>query len=67
MFATMKKRDVIRYFGGVVAAAKALGVKHQAVSQWGKVVPERIAYRAHSKSGGAIAFGHADYGLGNDA
>lgn len=57
----MLKKDVLRFFGGAVAAAKVLGVKHQAVSQWKDVVPERIAWRAQKASRGKLKVDQSAY------
>lgn len=50
----MKTADVVRHFGNRVKTAKALGVTKSAVSQWGEVVPERIAYKTQIITGGAL-------------
>ena len=54
MLCDMLKQDVVKFFGGVTRTSEALGVKHQAVSQWGRVVPERMAYRAERASKGKL-------------
>lgn len=43
----MKKSKVIAFFGGVTNTAVALECTKQAVSGWGDVVPEGVAYKAH--------------------
>jgi hypothetical protein len=43
----MKTEDVVKYFGTKVAVAKALGIKKQAISQWGELVPIGRAYQLH--------------------
>lgn len=35
----MNYSDVIKHFGGVQALADALGIKKQAIYQWGGVIP----------------------------
>lgn len=40
---TANKSDVIAYFGGVVATAKAYGITKGAVSQWPELIPENRA------------------------
>ncbi|WP_351122634.1 Cro/CI family transcriptional regulator [Shewanella sp. T24-MNA-CIBAN-0130] len=40
----MNKSEVISFFGGVTATAKALGISHASVSMWGERVP---LLRAH--------------------
>lgn len=45
----MLKKDVIAYYGNSVSAvARALGINHAAVSQWGEVVPMLRAYQVES-------------------
>ncbi|OYD24721.1 Cro/CI family transcriptional regulator [Oceanimonas baumannii] len=41
----MKKDDVLKHFGGVMATAKALGISHAAVGKWGKEIPQGRAYQ----------------------
>lgn len=41
----MKKADVIHYYGGQSAAARALGLARQTVNAWGDVIPELQARR----------------------
>ena len=50
----MKTADVITHFGGITPLAKAIGVKTQAISQWGEIVPELRAYQIEVLSGGAL-------------
>lgn len=50
----MEKKAVLKYFGGVVATAKALGIKHQAVSQWTDPIPEGSAYKVQVVSKGKL-------------
>jgi hypothetical protein len=52
----MKKDDVVQFFGNQTKAAERLGVTKSAVSQWGELVPEKIAYRAQYESGGVLKF-----------
>lgn len=35
----MRTADVVEYYGGVRAAARAIGINHSAVIRWGEVVP----------------------------
>jgi transcriptional repressor of cell division inhibition gene dicB len=62
MIEFMKKQTVIKHFGGVVATAKALGIKHQAVSQWRDPIPEGSAYKAQVVSRGKLKVDPAVYG-----
>jgi DNA-binding transcriptional regulator YdaS (Cro superfamily) len=42
----MRKTDVLEYFSNNGAAvARAIGITKSAVSQWGEVIPEAMAYR----------------------
>jgi len=58
----MEKKRVLEFFGGPVRAARKLGVRHQAVSQWGDIVPERIAWRAQKASRGKLKVDPSVYG-----
>jgi hypothetical protein len=51
----MRKADAIRYFGTLTAVAAAAGIRVQAVSQWGELVPEASAYRLALASQGRLA------------
>ncbi len=57
----MLKTDVVTFFGNQTATAKRLGVTKSAVSQWGEIVPEHIAYRAQYESGGVLKFDPSVY------
>ncbi|MGU5865580.1 Cro/CI family transcriptional regulator [Aeromonas caviae] len=50
----MNKSDVLSYFGGVAATAKALGISHVAVSKWGNTIPQGRAYQIEVLTGGAL-------------
>ena len=52
----MTAKELISFFGGVAAAARALGVKDPSVSQWKAtgVVPELRQYQAEIASGGRL-------------
>lgn len=41
----VKKSDAVKAFGSETALALALGVKRQAVNQWGKHIPPLRAYK----------------------
>lgn len=41
----MKKADVINHFGSQAAAARALGITPESVSQWGDTIPPLRAYQ----------------------
>ncbi|GKQ73934.1 hypothetical protein KAM447_04420 [Aeromonas caviae] len=50
----MNKSDVLSYFGGTAATAKALGISHVAVSKWGDTIPQGRAYQIEVVTGGAL-------------
>lgn len=50
----MLKNDVIAHFGKLENIAKALGITVAAVSQWGKVIPEKNAYRLRDITNGKL-------------
>jgi len=50
----MNKGDVLSYFGGVAATAKALGISHAAVVKWGDTIPQGRAYQIEVLTGGAL-------------
>lgn len=41
----LKKTDATNFFGGVTLTAKAIGITHSYVSQWGTYVPETQAFK----------------------
>ncbi len=51
---SVKKSDVLKYFGGVTKAANALGITRSAVSQWDDTVPESSAYKIEVLTGGKL-------------
>ena len=55
----MNKSDVLSYFGGVAATAKALGISHVAVSKWGDTIPQGRTYQIEVLTGGALKADHA--------
>ncbi|MGL6483856.1 Cro/CI family transcriptional regulator [Aeromonas caviae] len=50
----MKKHEAIKYFGGVVQLATAIGITPQSVSQWGTYVPQGRAYQIEVLTGGQL-------------
>jgi len=50
----MKKSEVIKYFGGVNATARALRILPQAVSKWPDELTDRIAFRVELVTGGML-------------
>lgn len=41
----MFKDDVIKFFGNSRKLARVLNISPSAISQWGKVIPEKNAYK----------------------
>ncbi len=50
----MKKEQVIKHFGSISATAKAIGVTFQYVFQWHDLIPQGMAYKIESVTGGAL-------------
>lgn len=50
----MFKTDVLSHFKTGVAVARAVGVTKSAVSQWGDVIPEAMAYRVQAATRGKL-------------
>lgn len=57
----MKKDAVIKHFGSRVKTALAVGVTKQAVSGWGQVIPEGMAYKIQVLTGGKLRVNPALY------
>ena len=50
----MKKSEVIKYFNGVNATARALRIRPAAVSKWPDELTDRIAFRVEIVTGGLL-------------
>jgi len=50
----MTKQDVLTYFGGTVAAARALGRTKGAVSQWPDELPGNLQFEIQGRTGGKL-------------
>lgn len=50
----MFKKDVVRYYGSMAAAGRAMGISKSAVSQWPELVPELWAYKIQVLTKGAL-------------
>lgn len=50
----MKKDIAVKHFESQVALAQALGIRPQAVSKWGDVVPKGAAYQLQVITGGLL-------------
>lgn len=57
----MKKDDVLKYFGTLERVAATLGISVSAVSQWGKIIPEKNAYRLQEITKGKLKVQHSLY------
>ena len=55
--AGMNKQQVIEYFGGVAATAKALGIAQPSVSNWGDQLPELRQLEIEHMTAGALRAG----------
>ena len=53
----MKKQEVLDYFGGVIATAKALGISQPSVSNWGEDLPELRQLELEQLTGGTLKAG----------
>lgn len=45
----IRKQALIRFFGGVTSASKALGVSHQAISKMPDPVPRSVERKVRAK------------------
>lgn len=52
----MFKEKVVKHYGSQRAISAALGISDSAVSQWGEVIPERVALKLSSITGGVLAY-----------
>ncbi|MCJ8337605.1 MAG: Cro/CI family transcriptional regulator [Pseudomonadales bacterium] len=52
----MYKQDAIDHLGSVKLLHIALGITSGAVSQWGKIIPEKQAMRLERITGGALKY-----------
>lgn len=50
----MWKSSVYRYYKSFKAIAKAVGISKSAVSQWPDLIPEGMAYKIESITGGKL-------------
>ena len=50
----MKKDYVLKHFGSMSATAKALGISFQYVFQWADLIPQGMAYKIESVTGGVL-------------
>ncbi len=57
----MRKKQVVKHFGGITKAAQALNISRQAVSKWPDIVPIKQAWKIERLTGGKVAFRINDY------
>lgn len=57
----MLKEKVVKHYGSQRAISAALGVSDSAVSQWGEVIPERIALKLSRITDGALVYDPSFY------
>ncbi|MEO2277684.1 hypothetical protein KDV90_01445 [Serratia marcescens] len=57
----MLKEKVVKHYGSQRAISAALGVSDSAVSQWGEVVPERIALKLSRITDGVLVYDPSFY------
>lgn len=50
----MKTEEAVKHFGSKANLARALGIKRQAVVQWGEYVPLGRAYQIQVLTGGKL-------------
>lgn len=50
----MTRSEAIKYFNGIQALARALGISYEAVRQWGEEVPELRQYQLECITHGAL-------------
>lgn len=58
----MKTSDAIAYFGSAARLAEKLGIRVQAVSQWGELVPKGRAYEIQALTNGGLKVAPELYG-----
>ncbi|WP_287868586.1 Cro/CI family transcriptional regulator [Aeromonas sp.] len=59
----MKKKEVIRHFGNMARAMKAIGITRSVAVKWGEVVPAQHAVSFVIASNGELRLGLEDYSL----
>ena len=57
----MRTRNAIEHFGGVAALAAALGIRRQAIYQWGDRVPPHRALQIERVTEGSLRADESDY------
>ncbi|MFM1684680.1 Cro/CI family transcriptional regulator [Aeromonas salmonicida] len=59
----MKKHEVIKYFGNMARAMKAIGISRSLAVKWGDVIPAQHAVSFVIVSNGELRLGLEDYTL----
>lgn len=57
---TLRKDEVVEYFGSQRAVAEALGVSEQAISKWTEFVPRGRAWQLELMTNGKLKAKHSD-------
>ena len=57
----MKKSEAVQHYGSERKISQVLGISHQAVNAWGKIVPIKKANKLEIDSGGKLWFMLEDY------
>ncbi|MGL6003591.1 Cro/CI family transcriptional regulator [Aeromonas sobria] len=62
----MKKREVIKHFGNMARAMKAIGISRSLAVKWGDVIPAQHAVSFVIASNGELRLGLEDYPLSKE-
>jgi DNA-binding transcriptional regulator YdaS (Cro superfamily) len=57
----MLKETAVQHFGGAAALARALGRTPSAVTEWGEIIPEGMAYKIQVITGGLLQVDQSMY------
>ena len=57
----MKKRDAVKHYKTASALADALGIRPQAIHQWGDMVPKKRAIVLQRITRGKLKYAPSDY------
>ncbi|MCZ0750086.1 Cro/CI family transcriptional regulator [Aeromonas enteropelogenes] len=62
----MKKHEVVKYFGNMARAMKAIGISRSLAVKWGDVIPAQHAVAFVIASNGELRLGLEDYPLNKE-
>ncbi|PWV99407.1 Cro/CI family transcriptional regulator [Mangrovibacter plantisponsor] len=57
----MRKKDVIKFFGGTSKTANMLGITHPAVCRWGDIIPQKQAFVIERITSGKLRYDPSFY------